>query len=209
MLSSAFGDRISTALSGGYDSRLMLALLRACGVAPYVYVYGYEDDCDVQVARSIAAGEGFALVHTDKQAGAPIGVGRIRRDRRRQSALLRRTLVCRRLRRRRRRAHAPRALPARRAHAQRQRSAICIAGRTWPTGRFDALEVVWRYYCGFDPAVCTESFSAAGVLRRAGRASSSAHCARRSPVACRRHLDRFRPSMRATGRAARSASTTG
>lgn len=66
MLASAFGNRISTGLSGGYDSRLMLALLRSVGVAPYVYVYGPESHCDVQVARLIAQGERFPLFHTDK-----------------------------------------------------------------------------------------------------------------------------------------------
>ncbi len=45
MLVDAFGARISTGLSGGYDSRLMLALLRACGASPYVFVYGATATC--------------------------------------------------------------------------------------------------------------------------------------------------------------------
>ena len=36
----SFGDRVGCALSGGYDSRLMLACLRRHGVRPRVYVYG-------------------------------------------------------------------------------------------------------------------------------------------------------------------------
>lgn len=71
-LASAFGDRIDTALSGGYDSRLTLALLRARGLQPAVHVYGGADDEDVRIARTIAAGEGFAIEHVDKLASAPL-----------------------------------------------------------------------------------------------------------------------------------------
>ncbi|WP_417624627.1 hypothetical protein [Paremcibacter congregatus] len=65
-VAQTYGDRIRTALSGGYDSRLMLALLQEAGVTPGVYVYGPPDNPDVQVARTITAGEGFPLDHTDK-----------------------------------------------------------------------------------------------------------------------------------------------
>jgi asparagine synthase (glutamine-hydrolysing) len=63
-----WGDDIDTALSGGYDSRLTLALLREQGAAPHVHVYGAKQSADVQVARAIARGEGFALDHQDKSA---------------------------------------------------------------------------------------------------------------------------------------------
>lgn len=62
----AFGDKVDTALSGGYDSRLILALLRAHGVTPEVHVYGAADDPDVKVAKAIAAGEKISLRHDDK-----------------------------------------------------------------------------------------------------------------------------------------------
>jgi hypothetical protein len=65
-IAQAFGDRVDTALSGGYDSRLVLALLREQGLAPSVHVYGRDTDSDVTIAKRIAAGEGFALSHTDK-----------------------------------------------------------------------------------------------------------------------------------------------
>lgn len=64
-----FGDRVDCPLSGGLDSRLILALLRDAGIAPNVYVYGDADDpaeADVVVARAIAAAEGFALSVEDK-----------------------------------------------------------------------------------------------------------------------------------------------
>jgi len=66
-----FGDRIVTALSGGYDSRLMLALLRDAGARPRVHVYGRADSADVRIAKAIAAGEGLALEHIDKGAARP------------------------------------------------------------------------------------------------------------------------------------------
>ncbi len=65
-IAAAFGRRIDTALSGGYDSRLILALLFDQCIRPSVHVYGRDDDPDVVVAKSIAAGEGFPISHTDK-----------------------------------------------------------------------------------------------------------------------------------------------
>jgi asparagine synthase (glutamine-hydrolysing) len=61
-----FGDRVTCALSGGYDSRLILAMLRRHGVRPRVYVYGPRGDKDVEMAQTIARGEGFALEVVDK-----------------------------------------------------------------------------------------------------------------------------------------------
>jgi len=55
-----------TALSGGYDSRLILALLLDAGIDPGLYVYGTEHDPDVVVAKEIARGEGLRLRHVDK-----------------------------------------------------------------------------------------------------------------------------------------------
>lgn len=63
----SFGDRVTCALSGGYDSRLILAFLRRHGINPRVYVYGSPDDKDVGLARAIAEGEGFALEVVDKE----------------------------------------------------------------------------------------------------------------------------------------------
>ncbi len=69
ILKENFGDRICTALSGGYDSRLMLAVLRSIGVNPYVYVYGADDASDVRVSKTICEGEKIPL-HHEKSNGA-------------------------------------------------------------------------------------------------------------------------------------------
>ena len=62
----SFGDRVRCALSGGYNSRLILACLRRHGIAPSVYVYGRAQEGDVRIAAQIARGEGFPLDVTDK-----------------------------------------------------------------------------------------------------------------------------------------------
>jgi hypothetical protein len=63
----AFQGCIDTALSGGYDSRLILAHLLKSNVTPAVHVYGQDTDSDVRIAKAIAAGEGFAISHVDKR----------------------------------------------------------------------------------------------------------------------------------------------
>jgi hypothetical protein len=61
------------ALSGGYDSRLILALLLDAGVRPDLFVYGDPDEADVRVAKAIAEGEGLPLRHIHKDALAAAG----------------------------------------------------------------------------------------------------------------------------------------
>ncbi|WP_315761463.1 hypothetical protein [Sphingomonas sp. Y38-1Y] len=53
-------------LSGGLDSRLLLAGLRAEGVDPALYVYGTRDDEDVVIAEAMAAELGFGVEWVDK-----------------------------------------------------------------------------------------------------------------------------------------------
>jgi hypothetical protein len=55
-VAKSFGNRVTCALSGGYDSRLILAMLRRHGIRPRVYVYGPPGDKDVSLARAIAEG---------------------------------------------------------------------------------------------------------------------------------------------------------
>ena len=63
-----FGDKVHCPLSGGLDSRLVLASLRAAGCTPNIYVYGDEGSADVRIAREIAAAQGFQLDWLDKEA---------------------------------------------------------------------------------------------------------------------------------------------
>ncbi|HYI64036.1 MAG TPA: hypothetical protein VEW71_04040 [Allosphingosinicella sp.] len=63
-----FGDGLYCPLSGGLDSRLVLAALRAAGARPRVYVYGGPDSADVRIAREIAAAQGFEIDWVDKEA---------------------------------------------------------------------------------------------------------------------------------------------
>jgi hypothetical protein len=64
----AFGDRVFCPLSGGLDSRLLLAALRAEGCTPEIYVYGPENSADVRIAREIGKTQGFAVEWRDKEA---------------------------------------------------------------------------------------------------------------------------------------------
>jgi hypothetical protein len=64
----AFGDDIFCPLSGGLDSRLVLAALRATGARPNIYVYGEDGEGDVRIARRIGAALGFDVDAVDKVA---------------------------------------------------------------------------------------------------------------------------------------------
>jgi hypothetical protein len=72
-VTSNFGNNVACALSGGYDSRLILALLRRHGVRPRVYVYGPKGNKDVAIARTIAQSEGFLLDVVDKAKQRTVG----------------------------------------------------------------------------------------------------------------------------------------
>lgn len=70
----AFGTDIGMALSGGFDSRLLLAALDRVGVAPTLYVYGRPQDDDVLIASRVAQGLGMPIECIDKSslnAGRP------------------------------------------------------------------------------------------------------------------------------------------
>jgi len=66
-----FGDRIRLSFSGGFDSRLMLAMLLAHEARPTLFVYGQEHDDDVQIAQTICKAEGLAVEWIDKSAAPP------------------------------------------------------------------------------------------------------------------------------------------
>jgi hypothetical protein len=63
---AAFPDRVNAALSGGFDSRLIVAALLSLGERPRLFVYGSSDSPDVAIARDIAACEGLDLDPIDK-----------------------------------------------------------------------------------------------------------------------------------------------
>ena len=63
-----YGNNIFCPLSGGMDSRLLLALLREAGAAPNLYVYGGSGSEDVAIAKAIGAAQGFEVEWIDKSA---------------------------------------------------------------------------------------------------------------------------------------------
>jgi asparagine synthase (glutamine-hydrolysing) len=63
-----FGDNVRCALSGGLDSRLALAALKAAGCRPDLFVYGGANSIDVRIARDIATSQGFDIEWVDKEA---------------------------------------------------------------------------------------------------------------------------------------------
>lgn len=63
-----FGDQVHCPLSGGLDSRLLLAALRAEGCRPHVYVYGSPRSQDVRISLQIGAAQGFEVAWLDKEA---------------------------------------------------------------------------------------------------------------------------------------------
>lgn len=65
MLASNYQGNVTSALTGGYDTRLMLALGRRVGLDPALYVYGTGKSREVSVAKDIAVGEGLELKHVD------------------------------------------------------------------------------------------------------------------------------------------------
>lgn len=54
-IAAAFPGDVRTALSGGFDSRLIVAGLLACGERPELFVYGGTGSEDVPIARLVAA----------------------------------------------------------------------------------------------------------------------------------------------------------
>jgi len=55
-----------SALSGGFDSRLILASFLKTGTKPKLYVYGKETDADVVVAKNVAQVAGLTIDFIDK-----------------------------------------------------------------------------------------------------------------------------------------------
>jgi len=60
-IDDAFHNQIRTAISGGFDTRLMLACLLRLGIHPQVYVNGTPNSKDIQCAEEISKGENLPL----------------------------------------------------------------------------------------------------------------------------------------------------
>ena len=67
-ITAAYGDRLRVSFSGGFDSRLILAMLVRHDVRPTLFVYGDSEDEDVRIARQICAGESLELQCVDKDS---------------------------------------------------------------------------------------------------------------------------------------------
>jgi asparagine synthase (glutamine-hydrolysing) len=160
-----FGDRIDTALSGGYDSRLILALLLEQRCRPRVHVYGRSGDADVRIARTIAQGEAFPLEIVDKSATPPVSPDDF-------AALVERNLYAF--------DGTPNDGVLDNGQDLRTRLARCAGGEAMlnggggevfrnffylPDRSFIARELLWSFYTQFEPRVGTEAFSEAAYHR--------------------------------------------
>ncbi|CCG40566.1 asparagine synthetase B family protein [Magnetospirillum molischianum] len=151
--------QVSSALSGGYDSRLLLALLHDAGMEPSLFVYGAEESSDVRVAKAVSAGEGLALRHIDKAEHPRVSPSDY-------AALMARNVI---------------AFDGWKTDGlfdggadlddRRARSANGQALMNGSVGEifrnfyymrdtaYSLRDVVWTFYSRYDPAACTEAFS--------------------------------------------------
>ena len=67
-VATAFAGRTRAALSGGFDSRLIVAGLLDAGNHPELFVYGQPTSDDVMIAKSVAASARLPLALIDKGA---------------------------------------------------------------------------------------------------------------------------------------------
>lgn len=165
-VAKSFGDHVTCALSGGYDSRLILAMLRRHGIRPRVYVYGPPGDKDVSLARAIAEGEGFALEIVDKEKQltfAPSEFSAVAYDNFLASDGCTWSGIF--------------TNGAERAQRASRVSGNALAlngggGEIWrnfsylPDRTYRPRELLWSFYSQFDPEVCTAAFDQESYFRR-------------------------------------------
>lgn len=60
-ITEAFPGRVNAALSGGFDSRLIVAGLLAAGMPPRLFVYGDTESADVHIAQQVARSANIPL----------------------------------------------------------------------------------------------------------------------------------------------------
>ncbi|MBT5047952.1 MAG: hypothetical protein HOM58_05575 [Rhodospirillaceae bacterium] len=167
-LAGCFGEKIDTALSGGYDSRLTLALLRDQGIMPRLHVYGRKNDDDVRVAKAIATGEKFTLAHTDKSGKPQVAADRFADIVARNFYLFDGTPpdgilddgadVTTRLER-----CAGGELMLNGGGGEVFRNFFYLSDRAYRTRRF-----LWSFYNRFDPRLCTARFNENGYFDKLG-----------------------------------------
>jgi asparagine synthase (glutamine-hydrolysing) len=66
MIKCAWKDKVTSALSGGFDTRLMLAISKKVGLNPKLYVYGSDKSSDVKIAKNVTSQENLTLDHIDR-----------------------------------------------------------------------------------------------------------------------------------------------
>lgn len=71
ILKGIFDSDITVALSSGYDTRLMLALMLSNNIYPKLYVSGSDESMDVKIAKIIASNKNLNLKHY-KESDTPI-----------------------------------------------------------------------------------------------------------------------------------------
>ncbi|WP_028471276.1 hypothetical protein [Neptunomonas japonica] len=71
-IANAYGDNIKLSFSGGFDSRLSLAMLMQHGVKPKLFVYGNDNDEDVVIAQTVAKAESLELECINKSTAPTI-----------------------------------------------------------------------------------------------------------------------------------------
>jgi asparagine synthase (glutamine-hydrolysing) len=165
----SFGDRVRCALSGGYDSRLILAFLRRHGMKPSLYVYGRAAERDVRLAAEIARREGFPLDVIDKDdrpiippeefldcahrnflATDGYGYAGIFHNGAETDELSRRVLGER--------------IAIHGGGGEIFRNFFYLLDR-----RYTIREILWSFYSQFDPATCTAVFDSRNYYRRLER----------------------------------------
>ena len=196
---------IDTALSGGYDSRLLLALAWDAKLRPRVHVYGRDGDADVRCAKAIAAAEGFPLDHLDKSS-VPLP------EPEDYAELVRANYLAfdgyptdgifdngTDLATRRRRV-AGGALMLNGGGGEIFRNFFYLPDRA-----LSALEIVWTFYCQFDARVCSDRFDERRYLDGLA-AKIAARVGGRRERLSRREVEAIYPLFRCTYWAGRNNS---
>ena len=66
MIKNEFNNKVTSALSGGFDSRLMLAISKRVGIELQLYVYGSDTSKDVKIAKNVVKNENLSIDHVNR-----------------------------------------------------------------------------------------------------------------------------------------------